>query len=138
MLEVKTYPLGNDHGQYLFVVIVTRYRDKWIWVKHRDRETWEIPGGHIEKGESADEAANRELIEETGARNFTIKAISDYSVKNERSEGVSRLYFASVSDLGSLPESEIGCIDFFDRVPEDLTYPDIQPILFNAVVKSIQ
>jgi 8-oxo-dGTP diphosphatase len=29
---------------------------------------WDIPGGHIESGESAEEAVERELYEETGAR----------------------------------------------------------------------
>ena len=40
--------------------------------------TWEIPGGHIEPGESPEEAARRELFEETGAAEFTIRPIFDY------------------------------------------------------------
>ena len=110
MLEVKTHPLGKDNGQYLFVVIVTQYQDKWVWVKHRERDTWEIPGGHIEKGESADEAASRELIEETGAIKFTIKPFCDYSVIAGNKSGISRLYFAIIDEIGPLPESEIGTI----------------------------
>jgi len=78
MVEVKIHPAGKDLGQYLFVVIAAKYKGKWVWVKHRDRDTWEIPGGHIEKGESPDNAASRELIEETGAIIFTIKTICDY------------------------------------------------------------
>ena len=37
----------------------------WIMVMHRDRG-WEFPGGWIEPGERSEEAALRELYEETG------------------------------------------------------------------------
>ncbi|NVO08907.1 MAG: NUDIX domain-containing protein [Bacteroidales bacterium] len=133
MIEVKIHPTGKDLGQYLFVVIAARYRGKWVWVKHRDRDTWEIPGGHIEKDESADDAASRELIEETGAITFKLKVICDYSVKKDGKEGISRLYLAYINEIGPLPESEICCVDFFDTIPKNLTYPDIQPILFKEV-----
>jgi 8-oxo-dGTP diphosphatase len=138
MLEVKTHPLGKDNGQYLFVVIVTQYQDKWVWVKHRERDTWEIPGGHIEKGESANEAASRELIEETGAIKFSIKPFCDYSVIAGNKSGISRLYFAIIDEIGPLPESEIGSVAFFENLPEKLTHPGIQPILFGEVKESIQ
>jgi 8-oxo-dGTP diphosphatase len=137
MFEVKTHPLDKDNGQYLYVVIATQYQGKWVWVKHRERDTWEIPGGHIEKRELADDAAKRELYEETGAKNFTIEAICDYSVKSESRESLSRLYFASINEFDPLPESEIECINFFEEMPEKLTYPEIQPILLNKVKNAI-
>lgn len=135
--EVRILPLDIDKGQYLFVVIATQYRGKWVWVKHKKRDTWEIPGGHIENGESADEAAKRELIEETGAISFSIKPFCDYYVKTGEKAGVSRLYFAVIEEIGPLPESEIGSVDFFVGLPEKLTHAEIQPILFNEVIKSM-
>jgi 8-oxo-dGTP diphosphatase len=133
MIVVGIHPVNKDQSQYLFVVIATQYKGKWVWVKHRDRKTWEIPGGHIEKGESADDAAKRELLEETGVINYTIEAICDYSVKMHGHEGISRLYYASVETIGPLPKSEIACIKLFDEIPEKLTYPEIQPILLEEV-----
>jgi 8-oxo-dGTP diphosphatase len=129
MVEVGIHPIGADQGQYDFVVIAAQYKGKWVWVKHRDRDTWEIPGGHIEKGEAADEAAKRELFEETGAINFSINAVCDYSVLMKGKKGISRLYFAKIEELGPLPESEISCIDLYDEMPEKQTYSEIQPIL---------
>lgn len=137
MFEVKIHPIGIDKGQYRFVVIATQYRNRWVWVKQRKRDTWEIPGGHIEDGESADEAAKRELFEETGAIRFSIKPFCDYSVITGKKSGLSRLYFAVIEEIGPLPESEIGSIDFFEGLPEKLTHPEIQPILFNEVTKSM-
>ena len=45
----------------------------WIMVKNRSRG-WELPGGRLNKGESPEEAALRELFEETGVLG-TAKAI---------------------------------------------------------------
>lgn len=41
--------------------------DRMLLVKHGERGTWEFPGGMIEDGESAEEAALRETREEIGA-----------------------------------------------------------------------
>ena len=42
-----------------------RDTDAWLMVRHVKRG-WELPGGGINKGEAVDEAALRELFEETG------------------------------------------------------------------------
>lgn len=35
---------------YKYVVIIAKYRDKWILCKHKERNTWETAGGHIGYG----------------------------------------------------------------------------------------
>jgi 8-oxo-dGTP diphosphatase len=50
-----------------FAVIMANQNDEWLFVKHKDRSTWEIPGGHREEDENILNAARRELLEETGA-----------------------------------------------------------------------
>jgi len=137
MIEVVLHPVGNDSNNYLFVVIAARYKKKWIWVKNRKRDTWELPGGHIESGEYPDIAAKRELVEETGAVKFRLRSICDYTVNINGKIGISRLYLANIKELGPLPESEIECIDFYDQIPENLTHPEIQPLLFKEVLKKI-
>ncbi|MBC6003212.1 MAG: NUDIX domain-containing protein [Paeniclostridium sordellii] len=95
-----------DDNDLLFAVIVSRFQNKWILAKHKDRETWEIPGGHREKGEEISITASRELQEETGAKEFKIIPICIYSVTKEDSDNIKHpvstfggLYFAEVTEL---------------------------------------
>jgi 8-oxo-dGTP diphosphatase len=122
-----------------YSVIVARFRRKWLLVRHHLAKTYEIPGGHIEDGETADEAAARELKEETGATEFAIECVATYSVDKDGQTGYGKLYFAEVSEIGPIVDtSEIEEVIVSDGLPEDLTYPDIQPHLFERVIRYIQ
>lgn len=68
-MNIQFYDI-NDLNKPNVVVIYAKYNDKMVMCKHEKRETWEIPGGHIEKGEIPETAAKRELYEETGAIEF--------------------------------------------------------------------
>lgn len=117
-----------------YSVICARYKGKWIFVRHHLRTTTEIPGGHIEEGESSHEAACRELMEETGAVLFSIECVATYSVNIDGNTGWGRLYFADVAELGPVPDtSEIAEVIFVDYLLLPNTYPEIQPRLFERV-----
>lgn len=103
------------------------------------RDTWELCGGHIEEGESSDEAARRELMEETGAIIFDLERVATYSVEKDGRTGYARLYFAEVKVIGQIPDNkEIAEMKITDRLPENLTYPDIQPILFRKTISYLE
>jgi 8-oxo-dGTP diphosphatase len=137
MTEVKFYdPLYEPVKELTYSVISARFNDKWIFVRHHKRSTWEIAGGHIEKGETAFEAAGRELMEETGALIFSLDCIATYSVKKDGETGYGRLYIARVTELGPIPDiSEIAEMTLLEMIPENLTHPDIQPHLFSKTVE---
>ena len=78
-MRISFYQLKERVG-FKYVVIISEDKSGNVYVKHKERETWEIPGGHIESGESPSEAAKREMIEETGAKDFLLEEICDYSV----------------------------------------------------------
>lgn len=137
MTEVKFFdPLFEPEDVLTYSVISSRYKDKWVFVRHQNRPTLEIPGGHIEKDETSFEAAGRELMEETGAIKYTLDCIATYSVQKDGIEGFGRLYYAEIFELGPIPDiSEIAEIVIMENVPANLTHPDIQPHLFNKTLE---
>ena len=137
-IEVKFY---NEIPDELvdFVVIACSYNDRWLWVKHKERNTYEMPGGHREEGESPDEAAERELVEETGAIRYTIQSVSYYSVIGKTrvsldgKEKYGKLYYAIIEEIGII-NSEIERYDLFDSLPKTLTYPEFNPVLYHSLI----
>lgn len=134
MLKVNFHDLNTVEDTKLkFAVIMARYNEKWIFVRHKDRLTWEIPGGHREENEDINFTASRELVEETGAKDFRIVPVSIYSVTRDGIESFGKLFYSEVEYLGELPNFEIAEIKLFDIIPESLTYPLIQPYLFKKI-----
>ena len=133
MLDVKFYESIED-SKLDFAVIVSKKDNQWVYCKHRDRSTYEVPGGHREQGEDILATANRELYEETGAIDYLLKPICVYSVtkydeNNElENETFGMLFFAEIYAFGPLPELETEKVLLFDDLPAELTYPLIQPV----------
>ena len=134
MIEVKFYDEAAD-DLLKFAVIIARQDGKWIFCKHKQRDTYELPGGHRESGETILEAARRELQEETGAIDFAIEPVCVYSVKgktrvnpNAEEETYGMLYVADVFSLGEI-HSEIEKIMVTEHLVDHWTYPLIQPKL---------
>lgn len=134
MTEVRFYDAAED-ALLKFAVIISRADGKWVLCKHKERDTYEVPGGHREKGETILETAERELKEETGAVDFIIKPICAYSVKgktrvneNAQDESFGMLYHAEISSFGEI-HSEMEKIILTDDLTVDWTYPFIQPKL---------
>lgn len=129
-MEVKFYvPSEISDEKLMYAVIAARFNGKWIFSRHKKRTTWEIPGGHRERGETIEQAAKRELWEETGAVEFDLKPVSVYQV-----DKYGMLFLADIKKLEHIPEtSEIAEIGFFESIPSDLTYPQIQPFLYKKV-----
>lgn len=139
MVEVNFYD-SIDDSLLKFAVIIARTDGKWVFCKHRERDTFEVPGGHRESGETILEAAKRELREETGAVSFDIKPIRVYSVKGKTrvnesidEETFGMLYYADVFSFEEL-HSEIEKIVITDTLVENWTYPMICPRLLEEAI----
>lgn len=131
--SVRTF-FPKEHPDSLqFSVIAARYGGKWLYVRHKERDTYELPGGHIEPGEESLAAAKRELYEESGAAEFSIYPVCVYGVERNGVRTYGELYYAEIDRFDDLPEYEIGERVFFEDTPEALTYPDIQPFLVERV-----
>lgn len=128
-MKCRVFPL-KTLNDYKYVVILSIYKEKIMLSRHKRRTTWETQGGHIEVGETPETAAERELYEESGAVKYRIKPIFDYWAGDDGSGANGMVFFAQIDEVGRLPESEMKEVSFFERLPENLTYPEITPVLF--------
>ena len=131
-MTVKFYEKVEDH-LLKFAVIVSKSNGKWVFCKHKERDTYECPGGHRESGENIDDTASRELYEETGAIKYKIKPVCVYSVVSREVETFGMLYFAEIVSFEKELHSEIEKVELFGDLPEKWTYPLIQPLLIKEV-----
>lgn len=128
-----------DDNKLMFAVIAAMYKGKWVLCRHKDRDTYEFPGGHREAGEDILVTAKRELYEETGAIDYIIEPISVYSycgidgANENKVETFGKLYYADIKKFSKLPNFEIERIELFDKLPNNWTYPEIQPRLLEKI-----
>lgn len=61
------------------VLVVLKHKGKWLLTKHRTRGI-EFPGGKAEPGESIEDAAIRETMEETGVTISNVHQFAEYVV----------------------------------------------------------
>lgn len=118
---------AGTFGQYDYVVMLSRFRGKYILSRHKNRSTWEMQGGHIENGETPLDAAKRELYEESGAVDYHIEPLCDYSGEEpgKHNNGTGMVFRVEISEIGTIPPSEMAETALFDEFPSDLTYPEI-------------
>lgn len=140
MIEVNFYDEIDD-SLLEFAVIISKSNGKWVFCKHKERDTFEVPGGHRETGEKIEDTAVRELKEETGAVDFNIKPVCVYSVKgktrvneNAAKESFGMLYAAEIFSFEEI-HSEIEKIVLSDDLIRQWTYPLIQPKLISEAKK---
>ncbi len=126
-MMTKILPLGSLK-EYTYVVVLSHMDGKILLSRHRERDTWETQGGHIEKGEEPILAARRELTEESGAAVYELTPLFDYVHEGTGLGGIA--YRADIAKLDALPDFEMAEVRLFDALPENLTYPDITPVLF--------
>lgn len=139
-MEVRFYDTVDD-SLLKFAVIIARSAGRWVFCKHRERDTFEFPGGHREAGESILSAARRELEEETGAVDYTLTPVCVYSVTGKNrvnetgEETFGMLYRGEIRAFGPEPDSEIEKVCLMDTLPEEWTYPLIQPKLLEETLR---
>lgn len=102
------------------VWVICLYEDQWLLTKHKERG-FEFPGGKVEKGETAEEAAVREVMEETGAVIESLNYLAQYYVDGKSAKVIKNVYFAKIKELtaqATYYETEGPVL--FDKLPEEL------------------
>lgn len=80
------------------VWVICRYNDQWLLTDHSERGL-EFPGGKIENDETPEQAAVREVMEETGGIVSDLNYIGQYKVIGKGKTIIKNIYFAKVSKL---------------------------------------
>ncbi|ATH92870.1 7,8-dihydro-8-oxoguanine-triphosphatase [Bacillus glycinifermentans] len=80
------------------VWVICRYQNQWLLTNHQDRG-YEFPGGKVEPFENAEEAALREVKEETGADVKKLTYIGQYKVLGMEKVIIKNIYFAEIDKI---------------------------------------
>lgn len=85
--------------------------EKFLMVYHPRRRGWEMPGGHVENGETSEQTAKREYAEESG---YDIKIVKIKDI------GYCDVCAAILLDkISKTPEMEA---KLFSELPEELSF----------------
>ncbi|WP_106496836.1 RNA deprotection pyrophosphohydrolase [Lentibacillus sp. Marseille-P4043] len=117
-LSFANHPFSNDPKH---VWVICKFNDDWLLTKHKDRGL-EFPGGKVENDESADQAAIREVMEETGGIVKSIRYIGQYFVAGKGGNIIKNVYFAKIDEL----------------TLQNTYYETDGPVLLNAIPKDVK
>ncbi len=136
-LRCEIHPFGTL-TPLRFVVVCSFYQNKYVLSYHSGHQSWETQGGHIEQNETPEQAARRELYEESGVKDAKLIPVCDYFAYDSEGSSNGRVYTAVIHALGELPPHEMSRIEAFDALPDNLTYPFVTPVLFGEARKTVK
>lgn len=107
------------------VVCILILDDKVLLIQRRDIPVWVLPGGGIDPGEAPEEAAIREMEEETGLKVEVVRKIAEYTPINTLARFT---HFYEVKKVGGKLStgSETYDLKFFHQNQLPKYFPDFQ------------
>ncbi|MBK4989414.1 MULTISPECIES: NUDIX hydrolase [Pseudomonas] len=73
-----------------------KHGHKWLWVR-KHKAPWTLPGGKVEPGETPAQAAERELLEETGLQAMNLTLLM-------RHESTERMHYVFEAEFDDAPK----------------------------------
>jgi 8-oxo-dGTP diphosphatase len=129
------------------MAIVTRERRPRVLLIRRKKEPfagmWALPGGFVDMDENLDDAARRELMEETGVRAAKIQQLYTFGdpKRDPRGRTISVVYLARVDPTRVKPEAaddaaEVGWYPLNRLPPLAFDHKDILALVKRRIRKS--
>ncbi len=112
------YCLQGNMRESVSIVIFNDSKDKVLLIQRRDVPVWALPGGGIDSGESPEQAATREALEETGCAIKIVRKIAEYLPVNSMTK-FTHFYEGEVVSGTLQPSSETLDVAYFpvDALP---------------------
>lgn len=77
--KIKVYPsYMQEEKQAVYGIVFNEDRTEVLLVKRRDIPVWVLPGGGLDPGESLEQGAAREVLEESGFRAEVVRKVAEY------------------------------------------------------------
>jgi 2-dehydropantoate 2-reductase len=121
--------------------IIVRNGNKVLLIERANEPFgWAIPGGFVDYGEKIEDAARREILEETGIKVDTITLLGIYSdpKRDKRGHTASAIYYAE-SDCEPVAGDDAKNAKFFplNALPEDLAFDHAQILADYLAIKPL-
>ena len=137
------YDLCSAQHEPAFVVVAVRFKGHWVFIKRKDTELFECPGGRVRTGEPPLITARRILYEQTGITagklypvcNYSLSTIQTFKSHGPRKEVYGRLYYVEALCKTALPDFEVECTREDGWIPgeKEWNHPLVQKPLFRKV-----
>lgn len=125
MQKIAAIILENDSGEFLLAL-----RDNKSWIPFPNH--WDLIGGHVEEGETPEEAVKREYMEELGLELKEYKFYKEFECLNgDAFENIKFIYTGKIN----IPVEEITLLEGqYVRYFKKEEIPDVK---FANIIKSI-
>lgn len=134
-MKVLLYNLDQiDDCHIESIVVMTAYKKDWVFIRRELSRAWEIPSVKCRSDFSDEENVEMMLRREVGAKAFELKTICIFDLVEDDKHTYGKLMYANVTQFSGLISPNISMRVLAEKLPDELTYPELHSVLFGAVI----